>query len=236
MAEPEKPEAADASSGDPEATKPDVSPPVTGRSNLRMIIAIGLAVLVVAGGGVAIAIVASQPRPEDIALQQEKTKAREVAQKFASLLEQARNDGAFALSKVDVKAVLCATEQDALDAEWQERENKEIMRSYIPSPAARLAIAVKDVQIDGDKGVVTMTGAQEDSRRDQDYALVKEESQWKVCGVTFRPPTRSSTTSPTGTTESSVPSEGVDPSDIFGPSTPPGSGTGVTTTESEPPL
>jgi hypothetical protein len=237
MAEPEKPEAADASSGEPEATKPDVSPPVTRRSNLRMIIAVGLAVLVVAGGGVAIAIVASQPRPEDIALQQERTKAREVAQKFALLLEQARNDGAFALSKVDVQAVLCTAEQDALNAEWQERENKEIMRSYIPSPAARLAITVKDVKIDGDKGVVTMTGAQQDSRRDQDYALVKEESQWKVCGVTFRPPTRSSTTSPTSrTTESSVPSEGVDPSDIFGPSTPPGSGPDVTTTESEPPL
>jgi hypothetical protein len=238
MAEPEKPEAADASSGDSEATKPDVSPPVTRRSNIRMIIAIGLAVLVVAGGGVAIAVVASRPRPEDVALQQEKTKAREVAQKFALLLEQARNDGAFSLSKVDVKAVLCATEQDALDAEWQDRENKEIMRSYIPSPAARLAITVKDIQIDGDRGVVTMTGAQEDSRRDQDYALVKEESQWKVCGVTFRPPTRSSTTSPAS--QSSDPtgptgpfSEGVDPSDI-GPGTLPE--TSVTTTTSEEPL
>lgn len=198
-----------------------------------MIIAIGLAVLVVVGGGVAIAIVASRPRPEDVALQQEKTKAREVAQRFAVLLEQARNDGAFALSKVDVKAVLCATEQDALDAEWQNRENKEIMRSYIPSPAARLAITVKDVQIEGDHGVVTMTGAQDRSSLDQDYALVKEESQWKVCGVTFRPPTRSSSTSPTShTTESSDPdvpfSEGLDPSDIYGTSV-------TTTTSGEPP-
>ncbi|MBP2325656.1 hypothetical protein JOF56_006041 [Kibdelosporangium banguiense] len=232
MAEPEKPEAAEPA---PEAPKTEVSPPVTRRGNIRMIIAIGLAMLVLAGGGVAIAIVASQPRPEDIALQQEKTKAREVAQKFALLLEQARNDGAFALSKTEVQGVLCAPEQDALEQEWQDRENKELMRSYTPSPAARLAITVKDVKIDGDHGVVTMTGAQADSRRDQDYALVKEESNWKVCGVTFRPPTRSSTTSPTSTTES-VPSQGVDPSDIFGPSTPANPGNTVSTTQSEPHL
>jgi hypothetical protein len=212
--------------------KTEVGPPPSARrGNLRLIIAIGLAVLVLSGGGVAIAIVASQPRPEDIALQQERTKAREVAQKFAVLLEQARNDGAFALAKSDVQTLLCASEQDALEQEWQDRESKEIMRSYVPSPAARLAITVKDVRIEGDHGVVTMTGSQQDSRRDQDYALVKEDSQWKVCGVTFRAP-RSSTTSPQPTDSGSgeptpgegdpgsgdpSSTEGIDPSDIYVP-------------------
>lgn len=209
----------------------ELSPPVSKAGRIRLVIAIGLAVLVVAGGGVALAIVASRPRPEDIALQQEKTAAREVAQKFAVLLEQGRNDGAFALSKSDVKAVVCETEQEALEQEWQIRESKEILRSYAPTPTSRLSVAVKDIRIEGDKGRVTLSGGVGDARADQDYALVKESSGWKVCGVTFRPRS-SSTSSPSHTQPpSSEPSgfPGDDPS-ATAPATTPTTTTPTTTT------
>ncbi|CAM4248752.1 hypothetical protein KIPE111705_46160 [Kibdelosporangium persicum] len=198
MAEPEKPEA-------DKPTQRDLSPPASRASRVRLTIAIGLAVLVLAGGGVALAIIASRPDPADIALQQEKAAAREVVQKFAALLEQGRNDGAFALSKSDVKSLVCKEEQDALEQEWQDRETKEIMRSYAPTPTARLAISVKDVRIEGDKGRATLVGGTDNVRADQDYALVKEETGWKVCGVTFRA-RPSTTTRPTAPTEFSEPS------------------------------
>nr|WP_042191976.1 hypothetical protein [Kibdelosporangium sp. MJ126-NF4]CTQ97632.1 hypothetical protein [Kibdelosporangium sp. MJ126-NF4] len=200
MAEPEKPEAE--KPADDEPTKEpgtQQGPPTSKASKVRLIIAIGLAVLVLAGGGVALAIVASRPRPEDIALQQEKTAAREVVQRFASLLEQGRNDGAFALSKSDVKALVCESEQDALEQEWQDRESKEIMRSYAPTPSSRMSITVKDVRIEGDKGRATLSGGAGNARAEQDYALVKENAVWKVCGVTFRPRPSSTSARPTET-------------------------------------
>ncbi|ONI84253.1 hypothetical protein ALI144C_16465 [Actinosynnema sp. ALI-1.44] len=209
MAEPEK----------PEADKPadtELSPPASKASKVRLIIAIGLAVLVLAGGGVALAIVASRPRPEDVALQQEKTAAREVAQKFATLLEQGRNDGAFALSKSEVKELVCQTEQDALEQEWQVRESKEIMRSYAPTPSSRMSITVKDVRIEGDKGRATLSGGTGNVRADQDYALVKESGGWKVCGVTFRARTSSTSSRPTQTRPSTTETPGSD-----SPTTPP---------------
>ncbi|SMC61011.1 Rv0361 family membrane protein [Kibdelosporangium aridum] len=201
MAEPEKPEAD--KPAEPETVQ--ISPPASKASRIRLIIAIGLAVVVLAGGGVALAIVASRPNPEDIALQQEKAAARDVVQRFATLLEKGRNDGAFTLSKSEVQALICEQEQEALDQEWQDRESKELMRSYAPTPSSRLSITVKDVQIEGDKGRATLVGGTENVRADQDYALVKEETGWKVCGVTFRP--RPSTTRPTETTPPAAPSE-----------------------------
>lgn len=209
MGQPDEPEATEPASETPkpdEETKPELSPP-TRRSNVRLMVAIGLAVAVLGGGGATIVALANIERPEDIALQQARTEARAVAERFAALFEQARNDGAFALSKSDVKALLCAQEQDALDQEWQERENKEIARSNTPSSAPRLAMTVKDVRIDGERGVFTLVGAQADRRTDQDFDLVKEEAQWKVCGLTFRTPkTTGRTTSPT-TTEPFVPTD-----------------------------
>jgi hypothetical protein len=222
MAEPEK----------PEADKPteQLSPPVSRASRIRLVIAIGLAVLVLAGGGVALAIIASRPNPADIALQQEKAAARDVVQRFATLLEQGRNDGAFALSKSDVKALVCKDEQDALEQEWQDRETKEIMRSYAPTPTARLAISVKDIRIEGDKGRATLAGGTDNVRADQDYALVKEETGWKVCGVTFRARPSSTSSRPTGTTSPA----GTEPGEPSGP--PGGSSTSTpSTTESGPP-
>jgi len=73
-----------------------------------LLVAIGLAVLVLVGGGVTIIALASQPSPQDIALQKSETEARGVVEKFAVLFAQARNDGAFSLSKSDVKACCAA--------------------------------------------------------------------------------------------------------------------------------
>ncbi|ALG08951.1 hypothetical protein [Kibdelosporangium phytohabitans] len=217
MAEPDKPQA-----DEPEPEQradTELSPPAAKASKVRLIVAIGLAVLVLAGGGVALAIVASQPRPEDIALQQEKTAAREVAQKFATLLEQGRNDGAFALSKADVKGLVCQPEQEALEQEWQDRESKEILRSYAPTPSSRMSITVKDVRIEGDKGRATLSGGAGNVRADQDYALVKEDNAWKVCGVTFRPRSSSSNTRPTQTRSSTSETPGFPGSDSSAPPT-----------------
>ncbi|RSM78539.1 hypothetical protein DMH04_33290 [Kibdelosporangium aridum] len=203
MAEPEKPEAD--KPAEPETVQ--TSPPASKASRVRLIIAIGLAVLVLAGGGVALAIVASRPNPEDIALQQEKAAARDVVQRFAALLEKGRNDGAFTLSKSEVQALICKEEQEALDQEWQDRESKELLRSYAPTPSSRLSITVKDVEIEGDKGRATLVGGSENVRADQDYALVKEETGWKVCGVTFRPKPSTTRTQPSETGPPTAPSE-----------------------------
>jgi hypothetical protein len=188
MVPPEPPEAANPEQAEP---KPEAGPPAR-RGNLRLIVAIGLAVGVLAGGGATIIALASDKRPEDSALRQSKAEARKVVEKFAVLFEQARNDGAFAVSKADVKSLLCAREHDGLDQEWQERENKEINRSYAPSPAVRLAMTTKDIQIEGDHGRATLTGTLKDRRTDQDFELVKEDAQWKVCGLIFRTPNSSS--------------------------------------------
>jgi hypothetical protein len=217
----------------PTETVPAVSPPVTRRSNVKMLIAIGLAVLVLAGGGVTIVALASRDTPEDIALQKSKTEARGVVERCAVLFGQARNEGPFALSKEDVKALLCAREQDALDQEWQDREFKDSTRSYAPTPTARLEMSIKDIQIRGDSGVATLTGTIADRKTDQDFELLKEDGQWKVCGVAFRIPrasgsgsaSASSTTSSTETSSGGVPT---------GP-TSPGTTTSDTTTTTETP-
>jgi hypothetical protein len=183
--------------GDKTESLPAVSPP-TRKSNVRLAVAVGLAMLVLVGGGVTIIALASQDRPEDIALQKSKAEARGVVDRFAVLFSQARNDGAFSLAKSDVKALLCSKEQDALDQEWQEREAKEINRSSSPeTPPARLALTVKDIKIEGDIGVATLTGSIADRKTDQDFGLVKEEGQWKVCDVVFRIPKSSSSSNPT---------------------------------------
>ncbi|MCE7003405.1 hypothetical protein LWC34_11275 [Kibdelosporangium philippinense] len=204
MAEPEKPEA-DKSPEEP-ATE-TISPPTSKASRIRLIIAIGLAVVVLAGGGVALAIVASRPNPADIALQQEKAAARQVVEKFAVLLEKGRNEGSFSLSQADVQAVICAEEQQALDQEWRDREVKDLAKSYGPTPSSHLSITVKDIRIEGTKGRATLVGGTDNVRADQDYALVKEETGWKVCGVTFRP--KPSTTLPQPTDFPTEPSTTV---------------------------
>ncbi|GAB3884387.1 hypothetical protein GCM10029964_045330 [Kibdelosporangium lantanae] len=166
-----------------------------------------------------IAAIASNDSPQEVALRKDTADARAVVEKFAVLFGQARNDGAFAVSKDDVKALLCAQEQDALDQEWQDRENKEINRSYAPTPSARLTMTVRDVRIHGDSGVATLTGAIADRKTDQDFELLKQDGQWKVCGVAFRIPKAPSTPAP--------PSTSATPSDTNVPST---SGTSSTET------
>jgi hypothetical protein len=207
MVPPEQPEAVDPQ--EPETPKPEVSPPGK-RGNRKLIIAVVVAVLVLIGGGVTIVAMASNNSPEEVALRQNTAEARAVVDKFAVLFGQARNDGAFAVSKSDVQALLCAREQDALDQEWQDRENKEINQSNSPTPSARLEMTVRDVRIEGDKGVATLTGAIADRRTDQDFELLKENGQWKVCGVAFRIPKASNSNSNTSAPEST---SGTTPSD-----------------------
>jgi hypothetical protein len=223
MVPPEQPEATDPQ--EPTESVPAVSPP-TKRANRALMIAIGLAVLVLVGGGITIVALASHDSPEEVALRQNVAEARGVAEKFAVLFAQARNDGAFALSKSDVKAVLCAREQDALDQEWQDRENKEISRPNSSAPAARLEMTVRDVRIQGDNGVATLTGAIADRKTDQDFQLLKENGHWKICDVVFRIPKASSSSSSsatdnptTTTTSSSTDTFPTSPSDTTSSST-----------------
>ncbi|MEV4319855.1 nuclear transport factor 2 family protein [Actinocrispum sp. NPDC049592] len=214
----------------PTEALPAVSPP-TRKSSTRLLIAIGLAVLVLVGGGITIIALATQNRPEDLALQKSKAEARGVVEKFAVLFAQARNDGAFSLSKSDVKALLCSREQDALDQEWTERETKEINRSSAPpTPAARLELTIKDINIQGDVGVATLTGTIADRKTDQDFGLVKEQGLWKVCDVVFRIPRSSSSSNPT--TPSDV---GTNTTEPEFPTSPVGEnpGTTITTTTTE---
>jgi hypothetical protein len=208
MVPPEQPEAVDPQ--EPETPKPEVSPPGK-RGNRKLIIAVVIAVVVLIGGGVTIVAMASNDSPEEVALRQNTAEARVVVDKFAVLFGQARNDGAFAVSKADVQALLCAREQDALDQEWQDRENKEINRSNSPTPSARLEMTVRDVRVEGDKGVATLTGAIADRKTDQDFELLKENGQWKVCGVAFRIPKASNSNSNTSSeSPSSTTSSGTD--------------------------
>jgi hypothetical protein len=219
---------ADGKPSDAEATETltAVGPP-TRRSNIRLSIAIGLAMLVLIGGGVTIIALASQDRPEDVELQKNIAEARGVVERFAVLFAQARNDGAFSLSKSDVKALLCGREQDALEQEWQERETKEINRSSSPAtPPARLALTVKDIKIEGEIGVATLTGSLADRRTDQDFGLVKEQGQWKVCDVVFRIPKASSSASSNPGTPSNVDTTGT----TTETTQPTGTGSGTTTT------
>jgi hypothetical protein len=204
MVPPEPPEAADPQEPSPQESaeptpaeaKPAAGPPAP-RSNVRLLIAIGLALLVLVGGGVTIIALASNKRPEDTALQQERAAARIVVERFAVLFEQARNDGAFAVSQEDVKSLLCAKEQEGLDQEWQERIAKEINRSSVPTPSSRLTMTIKDIRIEGDAGVAKLVGTQDSRGTDQDFGLVKENAQWKVCGVVFRTPKSSSSSATT---------------------------------------
>jgi hypothetical protein len=231
-AEDKNPEPADGKPADAEATETltAVGPP-TRRSNIRLSIAIGLAMLVLIGGGVTIIALASQDRPEDIELQKNIAEARGVVERFAVLFGQARNDGAFSLSKSDVKALLCSREQDALEQEWQERETKEINRSSSPeTPPARLALTVKDIKIEGEIGVATLTGSLADRKTDQDFGLVKEQGQWKVCDVVFRIPKASSSASSNPGTPSSVETTGTTTDTTEPTGTGTGSGTTTTTT------
>ncbi|TCO53527.1 hypothetical protein [Actinocrispum wychmicini] len=196
-----------------EPPTPDVGPPAR-RGNRKLTIAIAAAVVVVVGGGVTLIAVASNGSPQEVALRKDTADARAVSEKFAVLFGQARNDGVFALSESDVKALLCTREQDALDQEWQDRQNKEINRPVTPVPNARLQMTVRDVRIHGDNGVATLTGAIADRRTDQDFQLLKEDGQWKVCDVVFRIPKASGTNtlSPStsdGSTPPSSSSEGT---------------------------
>jgi hypothetical protein len=203
-----------------DAHGPPAGPPAK-PTNRKLVIAIVAAVVVLVGGGVTIAAIASNDSPEEVALRKDTADARAVVEKFAVLFGQARNDGAFAVSKDEVKALLCAQEQNSLDLEWQDRENKEINRSYAPTPSARLTMTVRDVRIHGDSGVATLTGAIADRRTDQDFELLKQDGQWKVCGVAFRIPKAPSSPEP--------PSTSATPSDSNVPSTSETTSTNTTT-------
>jgi len=185
-----------------DAHEPPAGPPAK-PTNRKLVIAIVAAVVVLVGGGVTIAAIASNDSPEEVALRKDTADARAVVEKFAVLFGQARNDGAFAVSKDEVKALLCAQEQNSLDQEWQDRENKEINRSYAPTPSARLTMTVRDVRIHGDNGVATLTGAIADRKTDQDFELLKQDGQWKVCGVAFRIPKAPSSPEPPSTSATS---------------------------------
>lgn len=212
-------------SPDPPETNDQPKPPEVPprRGNRKLTIAIVAAVVVVVGGGITLIAVASNDSPEEVALRRDTADARAVAEKFAVLFGQARNDGVFAVSESDVKALLCSREQDALDQEWQDRQNKEINRSTPPTPTARLQMTVRDVRIHGDSGVATLTGAIADRHTDQDFQLLKEDGKWKICDVVFRIPKASSSTLPSTPADPSTPStpdSGTAPTNPSEPSTP----------------
>jgi hypothetical protein len=107
----------------------------------------------------------------------------QVATRFATLFEQARNEGADGVAKHEVRAVLCADEHDELDRDLRERQRKESTRTARPTSRNGVRIIVKDVRVSDDRGVATLLGDQGGRLVDQDFDLVKEATGWKVCGV-----------------------------------------------------
>jgi hypothetical protein len=194
MAPPDKPE---------DSAEPAETGPPARQSNIRLIVAITVALLVLTGGVVTVLAVGSRDEPAKQVDQSAVTEARPIAERFVVLYQQARNDGAFGVSREDVRAVVCAREYDALEQDWQVKEQKDLTRPPAPSSAPRLTVTIKDIRVEGERGLLRLSGAQDNHAVDQDFELVKETEGWRVCGLFrgVRPPTQ-----PGRTTSSTVPS------------------------------
>lgn len=144
---------------------------------------VSAALFLLAAGGATVYFVLRDQRAEtDSAV----ADARQVAERFAVAFERARNEGARAVSPVDLRSLLCVREHGAFQNELATQRRRETTGTAEPARGDDLAIAVEDVSVSGDHGVVTLSGHQDGRSIQQDFSLVKEGTGWKVCGVYAR--------------------------------------------------
>nr|WP_042191973.1 hypothetical protein [Kibdelosporangium sp. MJ126-NF4]CEL20406.1 hypothetical protein [Kibdelosporangium sp. MJ126-NF4]CTQ97631.1 hypothetical protein [Kibdelosporangium sp. MJ126-NF4] len=139
------------------------------RNGVILVVVATVIVVVAAVGGILLLVSSSEDEPTT------------VARKFTSLYQRGLNTSGRDVAASEFEPLACKEIMPQLRDAFAAKENPVV-------GAPQFALTVKDVKTDGDKGSftmstkVTMPGTQDQSS-DESFKLVKEDGDWRVCGL-----------------------------------------------------
>lgn len=170
-------------------------PPQKPKSGLIAALII-VGILVLGGGGVGIYFLTksddnasnTNPGPGGGGAPVDKDDPKAVAERFASVYEEAVNSDLDGFDVKSLQPILCGSDYDDVKKETERTRKARETSGRKPSrrPAsAQVDIGIKDFTMDGDKGSFNLTWTETggEKRNDRKLLVQKDSGHWVVCGL-----------------------------------------------------